>query len=162
MADQFGRCFRLGAVVAALFWWGSLSAASACGAKAGTSYIIRPRLLGNHVVGELRIGEGIACYRDGVIGPPSFLVADIGKPGVPTPPKADFQMLRREDERLAPQTLRFVYLPLIKPHLVVFNAPVSALCDPDRPPFKDFTGACNQYYSPLEGMDRTTAAMDCD
>ncbi len=132
--------------------------AGACGRP--SSYIIKPRLLGNHVVGELRVGAGVACYRDGGVGPPAFLGADIGKRGVPTPTKADSHVLRQQFAHVAPQTLRFLNLPLAHPHLVVFHATPDALCDPDYPPFKDLTGSCMQYYMPLEYMDRTTTAPD--
>ena len=125
------------------------------------SYIIKPRMLGNHVVGELRIGAGVACYRDGTIGPPSYLVADVGKMNVPKLSAADVATLRKRFSDTAPTTLRFLSLPLAEPHLVVFNASLSELCNPISPPFKDLNGSCNQYYSPLEGMDRTTAAPGC-
>lgn len=136
--------------------------AASIGVAANTSYIVQPHRLGNHVVGEVRIGAGVACYRDGVVGPPSFLVADIGKRGVPPPAAADARLLRRRFANLAPRTLRFLYLPLANPHLVVFDASLSALCNPVHPPFKDFTGSCNEYYSPVEGMDRTSASTGCN
>lgn len=132
----------------------------ACGAS--PSWIVKPHLMGNQVVGQARIGAGVACYRNGVMGPPSYLVAEIGKPGVPVPAKADARLLREHFAHLDPKTLRFLYLPLAEPHFVVFLASLQALCDPTHPPFKDLTGSCNQYYQPLEYGDRTTAAPDCD
>ena len=128
---------------------------------AAPEYIIKPRLLGNHVVGEVRRGAGVACYRDGKIGPPSYLMADLGKSNVPRIPDAEMALLRKRFSNLAPRTLRFVRLALPEPRIVVFNASLSELCDPTKPPFKDLLGPCNQYYSPLEGMDRTTAAPSC-
>ncbi len=148
----------LGAILAALL----LAALPMPQAALGASpYIVRPHTMGNHRVGEIRIGRGIACYRDGRIGPPSFLLADLGKRGVPRISARDAAHLRTRFGGQPAETLRFISLPLITPHLVVFNATVAALCDPDVPPFKDLNGSCNQYYSPLEDMDRTSAAPDC-
>lgn len=130
-------------------------------AAGSESWIARPRALGNQVVGEVRIGGGIACYRNGITGPASFLAADIGKPGVPVPPTTDSRVLRARFRDLDPKRLRFVRLRLAKPHLVVFLASVRALCDPTQPPFKDLNASCNEYYEPLEYGDRTISAPDC-
>ena len=132
--------------------------AGACGAS---KWIIHPHQMGNEVVGELRLGAGVACYRNGVTNPPSYLVADIGKRGVPVPSKTDTKAIHERFSQLDPHALRFLYVPLTSPHLVVFLATLQALCDPTQPPFKNLNGACNEYYQPLEYGDRTTAAPDC-
>ncbi len=152
------------------FWLRTLAALSAavlvCSVHAlscvpvAQKYIQRPRMIGNQVVGEVRIGAGVACYRNGVVGPPSFLVADLGKPGVPRLSASDLAIVKRfADSPRA--SLRFIHLPLAQPKLVVFIASLADLCNPTLPPFKDLTGSCNQYYSPLEDMDRTSAAPGC-
>jgi hypothetical protein len=125
-----------------------------------TSYIVRPHLMGNHVVGEARVAGGVSCYRDGMIGPPSFLVSDLYKPSTPKLPRDEFQIVKRL-YGASSETLRFIHLPLAHPHLVLFDATLNQLCDPTHPPFKDSNGACNEYYSPLEDMDHTVAAPDC-
>ena len=42
---------------------------------------------GQRIIKEVAAGAGIACSVDGDVGPPSYLVGDLGKPGVPRIPR---------------------------------------------------------------------------
>jgi hypothetical protein len=120
-------------------------------------FVIAPRLEGNHYVGEIEDGLGIACYFDGAVGPASYAVRDIGKNHVPRPRAGDLATLHHILKYTASRTLRFVYL---ENEFVVFNAPSATLCDPDVPPVPVLNGACNEFYSSLD-LYSTTAGTMC-
>ncbi len=69
--------------------------------------------------GEVIVGAGIACSRDGIIGPPSYAVRDLGKTGVPHLQSRDLRMLHEIMRYVHPSTLRFVYL---RGRLAIFDA----------------------------------------
>jgi hypothetical protein len=61
------------------------------------------------------------CNQEGIKGPPSYLVRDIGKTGVPPVDAADMAMLHKIMRYVHPSTLRFTYIPGIL-HFVVYDA----------------------------------------
>lgn len=128
----------------------------------GKKFIWGPKKMGNHVAGEVQVGLGIACYRDGMIGPPSYLATQIGQRGVQRLLPQDAIRLRKIMEHNDPKSLRFVYVRGGPYSFVVFDATVEQLCDPTHPPFIDVTGACNSYYEPYDVMYSTTSAMGCE
>lgn len=58
----------------------------------------------------VHVGLGVACSRNGVVGQPSYLVSDIGKPGVPTIDNRNLAMLHKIMQYVHSRTLRFSYL----------------------------------------------------
>ncbi len=55
-------------------------------------------------------GLGAACSRNGVVGQPSYLASDIGKPGVPTIDARNLSILHKIMRYVRSRTLRFSYL----------------------------------------------------
>lgn len=123
------------------------SAAGGLASAAKVHFLFGPKLMGNHTGGQVQIGKGVACYRDGEIGPPSYLISEIGTEGVPTPKAPDIVKLRSLPKS---PTMRFVYTKVPKFEFVVFNATLQQMCDPDHPPFPDWVAPCTVSYAPYE------------
>lgn len=104
-------------------------------------------------VGEVRVGRyGIGCrtyQAPDLVGPPSYLVRDIGREGVPTLSPGERRIARRIREYLKSPNLRFARLP-DRPRFVIFDA--------TQGPCADFAGGyhvlntsnTNLYYEPGE------------
>lgn len=58
----------------------------------------------------VKIGAGIGCTGGGALGPISYSVYDLGKPGVPKLSVRDARMLHAIMRYVHPRTLRFAYL----------------------------------------------------
>jgi hypothetical protein len=128
----------------------------------GSEFVQSPELMGNHIIGVVKTGDGLACYFDGGVGPPSYPVSDIGKAGVPRPRAGEIATLHLILHYIHPLALRFAY---IKGHngreFILFNAPPERLCDPELTGFFVLNGACNEFYEPLN-LDVLGAWPDCD
>lgn len=135
-----------------------LGCANGTASRVPARYIVAPRTLGNHRIGVLRLGQGFACEFDRTVAPASYLISDIGRPGVPKLRPRDLAAIDAIQKHVRISTLRFSY---VGSEFVVFNAPlpVTSVCSPETPPFAVWTGACNEYYNPLLGV--TEAVMDC-
>ena len=111
------------------------------------------------VIREVAVGPGTACYVDGVTGPPSFLVRDLGKRGVPQVTTDALRMARKIAMYVrAKKTLRFAY---VGGEFIVFNA-VDGACEPNAPGYSVLNGKCNEMYSPTDNFDHTRAVPDCN
>jgi hypothetical protein len=97
-----------------------------------------------------------------VLGPPVFLVSDLGKPGVPRLTAKQVQMLLAIERNLRSPTLRFVFAQSgsdhsSAPELVVFdaiNGPCSAITE-----YRVLNGDCNELWDSTESA--TVSDMDC-
>jgi len=110
---------------------------------------------------SVRIGPGIACRSDSVVGPPSGPIDLTGRPGVPRIAPQDLAKLRRMLRYIHPSYLRFAYLSAMpKGHrFIIFNAAPSALCS--QHVFSVLNGSCNEYYEPSDVMFTSTPATSC-
>ena len=125
-------------------------ATSSCAARGDNDYRTRYRL---------SVGAGLACRYEGVIGPPSYRVSDLGRPGVPRLSSSERSLLQKIEKTVPSQRLRFAHL---NDGFIVFPADQGRLCDPDAPPFIDLSArACNAYYPALYSPYYSKAAMGC-
>jgi len=106
--------------------------------------------------GAVRIGRyGVSCrlYIDG-LGPPSYLVRDIGKLGVPLLSAQQTALARKIQKYFDPKTLRFSFLQTESgPRFVVYDATGNPKFDPcsDNPAaYHVLNGADNEYLEPGE------------
>lgn len=84
---------------------------------------------------------------------PSYLVRDLGKPGVPGVNVKDIRMLRAIRKYIHASTLRFAY---VGGEFIVFDA-AQGPCAPFAPGYTVLNGAYNEMYSPTDDFKSTTA-----
>jgi hypothetical protein len=99
---------------------------------------------------------------EGVIGPRTYLVRDIGRPGVPIPVASDRAMLRKIASYFDPATLRFAYV-LTSPHkrgMIVYDGDDEA-CTGGGTDFQVLNLSCNTGYDPEDSPDNAMALPDC-
>jgi hypothetical protein len=117
----------------------------------------------NHVVTrEVPMGRGIACdvWNPGEqkrTTPPSYLVADIGKAGVPRPAPNDLRTVRQIQHYVHVETLRFVYAA---GEFMVYDA-VYEPCAGFAPGYFVLNGGCNEYYMPASTSDFSIPVPGC-
>jgi hypothetical protein len=106
---------------------------------------------------EVHVGMGISCNVDGELGPPSYLVRDVGKVGVPHLTKSQLTTLKSIKRYFEPPTLRFAF---VGREYVIFN-PKFGLCWRGVPGYRVLNGGCNAYYAVTDRFDGTVAVPDC-
>jgi hypothetical protein len=111
---------------------------------------------------ERRVGLGTICAvlnpgKDLRTTPPSYLAADIGKAGVPTPKARDLRMVRRIQRYVHSKTLRFAYAA---GEFIVYDA-TDGPCTGSAPGYFVLNGACNESYMPSSESDSTIAVPGC-
>lgn len=93
---------------------------------------------------------GITCNKSYecplATGPASYLVSDLGKPGVPRPSAAQASLVRQIARYRSSRTLRFLFL---NDRLVVFDAK-DGPCSGSANAYEVLNGAPNLFYSPGE------------
>jgi hypothetical protein len=108
-------------------------------------------LLGAAKSQEVQISPyGIGCrtyQAPNDVGPPSYSVADIGKPGVPTLSTEQLALIRRIRHYIASNTLRFAFVS--QWGFVVFDA-VQGPCPDGAPGYEILNSNRNLYYQPGE------------
>ena len=112
---------------------------------------------GQRIIIEIAAGAGIACSVDGDVGPPSYLVRDLGKPGVPRIPAHDVAIVRRIAKYLDSKDLRFAYPG---GQFIVYNA-INGPCEPHAPGYPVLNLQCNMMYSPTDNFDGPRAVPQC-
>jgi hypothetical protein len=123
-------------------------------AKSTEPTVIRTLSTTPRVVQELAVGGGIACRVDTKVGPVTYLVSDLGKPGTSALSIDDAAMLRQLMRYVHPKTLRFGYLA--PGSLIIFDAAYGP-CWPAVGGYFVLNRACNQYYAPTENLHGFTA-----
>ena len=106
---------------------------------------------------ERRAGLGTVCVVDSLAGPPSYLVRDIGKPGVPELTNEQLVMIRKIRVYVHPSTLRFA---TVGGTFIVFDASLGP-CEPGAPGYSVLNGSCNEMYSPTDNFAGTGAVPGC-
>lgn len=153
---------RQRALFAFAFW--SIATISACASRSShpAETDVSPGLLPTDAVrktgpdtAEIVRGNSVLCQRDSDIGPPSYRVADLGKPGVPIPPKPDRTTIQAIRVYVKAATLRFSY---VGGKLVVFDADRGPC---ESPPYWVLNGDCNEFYSTSDAFNHTHAADGC-
>lgn len=112
------------------------------GSNAWKDYLITSS--GNRVIKEVRVGGGIACSVNGVVGPPSYSVYDIGKSGVPIPNTKDLNMIHAIMKYVHPSTLRFAYLDTM---MVVYDSYTQGEVCSGGAPYFVLNAGCNEFYA---------------
>lgn len=102
--------------------------------------------------GAYKVGAGTVCTYNGRVGPPSYLVRDIGKPGVPHLDGPDKRMLEAIMRYVHPSTLRFAY---IGGHFAVFDAQYGPCYGGQYPVLN--ASWCNEIYAPQDADNKTIA-----
>lgn len=124
-------------------------------AAPSTNFVKPPVTEGNRLIGEVRVGAGIACYVNGSIGPPSYNARDLGKAHVPVLSSPELKMLRRIMIYVHPTTLRFAH---VAGEFIVFDA-LDGPCSGSN--YFVLNGDCNEFYSPTDDFSGTRAGTGC-
>jgi hypothetical protein len=123
----------------------------------GTAATIGSVGSGYRSIKERSVGSARSCVVNGEVGPPSYSVYDIGKPGVPRPKTNDLHDLHEILKYVHPTTLRFAYL---SGEFVVFDAYPDGLCS-GGVPFDVLNGACSDVYAITDRPFSTVSAGEC-
>jgi hypothetical protein len=118
-----------------------------------TPYATTVAVSGTRVVREIRTDLSVRCLVDDRMGPPSYLVRDMGKRGVPRVTPANARMVNAITKYVHSKTLRFAY---IGREFIVFDA-AQGPCAPYAPGYSVLNGAYNEMYSPTDDFTSTTA-----
>lgn len=108
--------------------------------------------LGSEPNGAYRVGAGTACVYAARVGPPSYLVRDIGRTGVPHLGAGDRRMLKAIMRYVHPSTLRFAY---IGGRFAVFDAAYGPCYGGQYPVLN--ASSCNDIYTPEDAENETVA-----
>ena len=125
----------------------SRTAAIFCVAFVGA--VCRPSAADQSAVPERRSGYGTACLVNGRTGRPSYLVRELGRQGTPALSAAEAEMLRKIMRYVHPSTLRVAFIGTART-MIVFDA-IYGPCYAGAPGYFVLNGACNDFYSPVEG-----------
>jgi hypothetical protein len=104
---------------------------------------------------------GVAC-RDyaqsaSLTGDYSYLVSEIGRPGVPRPSRSEIETVNRIKKYVHSKHLRFEYLGR---QFIVYDA-THGPCDTGAPAYLVLNApGCNLYYSPTDDFDSPKAIPD--
>jgi hypothetical protein len=112
----------------------------------------------NRVVEQQTIGRATRCIVNDDVGPPSFLVADIGKAGVARLKPRQAAMARSIAHDIHSRTLRFLVFK--NGEFIVFDAETGP-CEPDAPGYPVLNESCNAAYSPTDNFDHAGAYSSC-
>jgi hypothetical protein len=99
-----------------------------------------------------RYGIGCrTCEEPNVVGPPSYLVSDIGKPGVPTLTADQLTLVHRIRHYLHSKTLRFAFVNAYNrgPRFIVFEGD-DAPCSDAALGYPVLNSDTNEFYEPGE------------
>lgn len=134
-----------------------LVSVSACRTHAPASASPSPTL-SDASLREIKVGLGVACSANGITGPTSYRVRDIGQPGVPAVSAANVAMVRAITRYVHPSTLMFAYVPGIVP-FVVYDAS-NGVCSGGQY-FVLNARPCNLFYVPADIRFGAIAAPSC-
>jgi hypothetical protein len=112
----------------------------------------------NRTVEQQTIGRATRCIVNGELGPPSFLVSDLGKAGVPRLKTGQAAMARSIAQYVRSRRLRFLVFK--NGEFIVFDA-LDGPCEPDAPGYPVLNEGCNAAYSPTDNFDHAGAYANC-
>jgi hypothetical protein len=113
---------------------------------------------GNHSgVYEVRRGVASVCNVYGTLGPPSYLVSDMGKPGAPVPDSSDVTTLHKMLRYVHSATLRYAFLGN---EFIVYDA-VNGPYSMEVPYAVLNERSCNAMYAPVDRPDALSASTGC-
>jgi hypothetical protein len=135
-----------------------LITASACHASTSVAASASPGGAGVPAVHEVHVGLGVACSSNGALGPTSYPVTDIGRPGVPKISSANLAMLKAIQRYVHPKTLMFAYVPGVVP-FVVYDAS-NGVCSGGQYMVLN-AKACNAFYAPTDVRYGVGAMIGC-
>jgi hypothetical protein len=125
------------------------------GANAWKNYLIYRSEY--RIIKDVHVGGGIACSVNGEVGPPSYSVYDIGKPGVPIPNTKDLDMIHAIMKYVHPSTLRFAYLETM---MVVYDSYTQGEVCSGGAPYFVLNGGCNEFYADTDRPFNTIGGGD--
>ena len=106
---------------------------------------------------QIHTKAGITCNVDGILGPSSYSVRDLGQIGIPKMNTQDIQVLRQIRRYFDPPTLRFAY---VGDRFTVFNAKFGP-CWSGAPGYFVLNGKCNEVYAVVDRFESTSSVTDC-
>lgn len=113
---------------------------------------------GNRRVEEVDRGLQTICRVDGKDFPPSYLVSDLGEPGVPKLTSTQVHQLREISRYVHSATVRF---QTVNGHFLVYNASLGP-CMLAAPGYWVLnTDACNLYFMPADEWEGPSAVPGC-
>jgi hypothetical protein len=137
----------------------------ACGSRSGiASASPSPQITliataGPRTIQQEVVGRATRCIVDGEAGPPSYLVRDIGKVGVPALRHSEAAMARSIAHYVKSRTLRFLIFP--SGEFIVFDAS-DGPCETAAPGYDVLNEGCNAAYSPTDDFKSSGAFPDCN
>jgi hypothetical protein len=132
--------------------------ASACHANTTAATSSSPGSADVPAVHEVHVGLGTACSSNGLIGPTSYPVIDIGKTGVPKISSANLSIVNAIRHYVHPKTLMFAYVPGVVP-FVVYDAS-NGVCSGGQYMVLN-AKACNAFYAPTDVRFGAGAMIGC-
>jgi hypothetical protein len=155
----FGRRATVQRIALLFFILTYTSCVSACDSSARDgSDRVRVIYQGMRTVLEVTDGLSVACEVNGAFGPRSYLIADIGRPGVPRLTTEQRALAKRIRRYVHSRSLRFTFFG---EYFAVFDA-VQGPCYTQAPGYQVLNAPrCNSYYSPTDNFDGPRATTGC-